>query len=307
MKLKYLITKRLKNWLIFVLVRFFFALLQNTPRALAFVVLTRISLLCFYVIPDARRKTIRHLARVFPEKSAREIYLMAYEVFRNLGRNGVDMFRLKKVVGKNPYKYVSIRGQAHLDAALAHGKGVIVITGHIGCWELMAGFISRIGYRVAVVGTPLYDPRLDQMLVENRTSVGLTNIVRDTGARQILKTLHAGQIVGILIDQDTKVDGEFVDFLGTPALTPVGPVTLALKTGARIVPMSIHIQPDNRHEIVIEPEIELQTEGERQQVRQVNTLKCSKAVEKMLLIEPTQWVWMHERWKTRPEKNDKFL
>lgn len=301
MNLKYLITKKFKNWLIYILVQFFFFLLQNMPRKLAFFLLTRISLFCFRVIPDARKKTIKHLSQVFgAEKNEAEILKMAWTVFRNLGRNAVDMFRLKKLLGKDPYRYVKVNGLDNLDEALSGNKGVIVITGHIGCWELMAGFISSIGYTVGVVGTPLYDPRLDRMLVENRTSVGLKNIVRDTGAREILKLLKTGNIVGILIDQDTKVDGEFVDFLGKPALTPVGPVTLALKTGAAIVPMAIHIQDDNTHLIEIEHAIELEHTGDKKQDRIVNTAKCSKAVERMLLKDPTQWVWMHERWKTKP-------
>ena len=306
MSRKHLVTKRLKNWLIYQLVAFFFRLLQTIPRRIAFGLLTRISRLCYRVIPDARNKTIRNLTDVFGhEKSSSEIREMARTVFDNLGRNAVDMFRIQKALLKNPNQYVTVQGLAHLDRALSHRKGVIVITGHIGCWELMAGFISMIGYPVAVVGTPLYDPRLDKMLIDNRKTVGLTYINRDLGARQILKTLRSGNIVGILIDQDTKVDGVFVDFLGKPALTPVGPVTLALKTGARIIPMSIHIQPDNTHLIEIEPEVELEQTGDREGDRLRNTEKCSKAVERMLLKDPTQWVWMHERWKTKPAKSDK--
>lgn len=303
--IKYFFTKRLKNWFIFVLVRSFFFALQTMPRRLAFGILTRIALLCFKVIPDARMKTVKNLTDIFGQKkSTAEIYEMARKVFRNLGRNAVDMFCLNKAVGKDPYRYVKVTGQEYIDQALAKGKGVIVITGHIGCWELMAGFISKIGYHVGVVGTPLYDPRLDKMLIDNRTSVGLVNINRDSGARQIIRLLRQGNMVGILIDQDTKVDGVFVDFLGKPAFTPVGPVVLARKTGASIVPMSIHIQPDNTHLVEIEPVIELEFTDDKTIDRQLNTEKCSQALERMLLKDPTQWVWMHERWKTKPKADN---
>ncbi|MBN1352941.1 lysophospholipid acyltransferase family protein [candidate division KSB1 bacterium] len=304
MDLKYLITKRFKNWIIYILVKGFFNLLRILPRSFCFFLLTRISLLCFYVIPDARKKTIRNLTRVFgSEKNAAEIWKMAKSVFRDLGRNAVDMFRLKQVVGKDPDRYVTCHGWENLDNALAKGKGVVVITGHLGCWELMAGYVSSKGYAVSVVGTPLYDPRLDKMLVDNRTSVGLKNIIRSTGAREILRTLRNGEIVGILIDQDTRVDGVFVDFLGKPAFTPVGPVVLALKTGAAIVPMAIHIDERNRHIIEMEPEIDLQTTDDKENDRLLITLKCSKAIEKLLLKNVTQWVWMHERWKTQPKES----
>ena len=303
MNLKALITKRFKNWFVYVLVKCFFKLLQTIPRTLSFFLLTRIAMICYYVIPDARKKTIRHLSLVFgKEKSEKQIKQMAKEVYRDLGRNAVDMFRLKKIVGANPDRYVTCHGLEHLDQALVKGKGVVVITGHLGCWELMAGYMAAKGYAASVVGTPLYDPRLDKMLVDNRTSVGLKNIIRSSGAREILRTLRKGEIVGILIDQDTKVDATFVDFLGMPTYTPIGPVVLALKTGAAIVPMAIHIEANNQHVIEIERAIELEKTGDVTKDREINTIKCSKAVEKFLLKNPTQWVWMHERWKTKPDQ-----
>lgn len=259
-------------------------------------------MLCYYVIADARDKTIRHLTLAFgKEKNAKQIKQMARDVFRNLGRNAVDMFRLKKIVGTDPDRYVTCHGLEHLDRALAKAKGVVVITGHLGCWELLAGYVAAKGYSSSVVGTPLYDPRLDKMLVDNRTSVKLKNIVRSSGVREILRTLRKGEIVGILIDQDTRVDGIFVDFLGIPAYTPVGPVVLAMRTGAAIVPMAIHIEKDNKHIIEVESGIELEISGDESKDRLINTIKCSNVIERFLLKNPTQWVWMHERWKRKPD------
>ncbi|MBN2089004.1 lysophospholipid acyltransferase family protein [candidate division KSB1 bacterium] len=300
--LKYLIKKKFKNWLIYIFVLSLFHFIRSLPRAFAMYLMEFLSTICFYLLAKERRLTIKNLSRVFGhEKSPAEILEMAKKVFKTLGRNGAEIFQLKKTLTPDPYRYISIIGLDNLERALAKGKGVIILTGHIGCWELLGGFFPMIGYEFAAVGTRLYDLRLDAILVKNRASVGMKVIERSTGARQIYKYLQAGGLVGILIDQDTRVDSVFVDFMGKPTYTPVGPVTFALRLGTPIVPAAIHLQPDNRHELEVYEEIEIEKTGDPEQDRIINTQKCSKAIEKMIFKDPIQWVWLHDRWKTRPE------
>lgn len=303
MNFKYLIKKKLKNWLIYILVLFLVHFIRALPRSVAMNLMQFIGKSCFYLLAKVRRLTIKNLTQVFGhEKSPAEIYRMAKKVFMTLGRNGADIFQLKKTLTPDPFRYVSVNGLENLDRTLAKGRGVIVVTGHIGCWEMLAGFLSKIGYNISAVGTRMYDPRLDAILVENRSSVGVKVIDRDTGARQIIKQLHSGGVVGILIDQDTRVDSVFIDFMGKSAYTPVGPVTLALKLGISLVPASIHLQPDDRHLVELYEEVNLEITGDREKDRIINTQRCSKIIEKMILKDPIQWVWMHDRWKTRPEQ-----
>ncbi len=300
--LKYLIRKKFKNWLIYILVVSLFHFIRALPRAVAMQLMQFLSEICFYLLAKERRLTIKNLSWVFGhEKSPDEIRQMAKKVFKTLGRNGAEIFQLNKILRPDPYRYITVKGLEHLERALAKGKGAIIVTGHIGCWELLGGFFPMIGYDFAAVGTRLYDLRLDAILVKNRASVGMKVIERSTGARQIYKYLQAGGLVGILIDQDTRVDSVFVDFMGKPTYTPVGPVTFALRLGTPIVPAAIHLQPDNRHEIEVYEEIEIEKTGDPEQDRIINTQKCSKAIEKMIFKDPIQWVWLHDRWKTQPE------
>ncbi len=294
--------KKIKNWLIVLLVKAGLRWIRSVSRLTAQKFMQSLSLLGFYLVPSERRKTIRHLTMVYGStRNPREIRRLAKSVFLMLGRNMADAFALARFHAGNIDRWVQAQGLEQLDAALSKGKGVIALTGHIGNWELMGAYLAMKGYTVNVVGAPIYDPRLDELVVRNRQSAGLKYIARGGATREIIRALQRNEVVGILIDQDTKhVAGVFVDFLGRPAYTPVGPVLLALKTGAAIVPMAIHSLKNGHHRIEIEPEIPLTVTGNRERDQIDNTQRCSEALERFIRKYPTQWVWMHERWKTKP-------
>ena len=293
--------KKIKNFLVFLLISGLFHIANLLPRGVTQKLMAGCGVIWYYLVKRDRNITQKNLTRVYGQaKSAAEIHRMARNVFWKLGCNVADMFCMCKLLRHNPYRYVTIHGKEHLDRALTAGKGVIALSGHIGAWELMAGFLKRIGYPVVVVGRHIFDPKLNRLVQKNRLNGGVTVLDRDKDARQMLQVLRQGGALGILIDQDTRVDGVFVDFMGIPAHTPVGAVALALKTGAAIVPMSIHMQPGLQHVLEIQPPIDLQTTGERDELYRINTQKCSEAIESMIQKDPAQWVWMHRRWKKQP-------
>lgn len=294
--------KRIKNWLIFQLVRSLIKLVRVLPRRMAIQSFERLGALAFRLIRKEREKTLRHLRLGFGEQQSEDaIYKLGQNTFRALGRNAAEALRLPQIKRDGLNQHIRFTGREHLDRALARGRGVLCITGHIGCWELMAMFIAS-HYPLAVVGAAIYDPRLDEILVREREQAGYRTFSRTaSGTRQILKWLRAGNVLGILIDQDTRVEGEFVDFFGQPAYTPAGPIVLAERTGAALVPLAIHMNEDFTHTVEIRSEIELQNSGDARADRHANLEKCSKAVEAFIRANPTQWVWMHERWKTRPQ------
>jgi len=296
------IRKRVKNWLIYILVKGGLFWIRSVQRTTATKFLQALSLVGFYFARAERRKAIKHLTMVYGnEKSQREIYAIAKAVFINLGRNMADAFRIPLYNAQNIDCFVKVAGLENLDHALHKGKGVLALTGHIGNWELMGGYLAMKGYPVNVVGAPIYDSRLDELVVNNRLQSGMKYIARGSEAREIMRALRRNEIVGLLIDQDTKhVEGVFVNFLGEKAFTPVGPVIVAMKTGAAVVPMAIHIQQDNTHLIEINEELELAFTKDESCNRIHNTQICSDAIEKFIRKYPTQWVWMHRRWKTRP-------
>jgi len=296
------IRKRIKNWLIYILVKGGLRWINSVPRATAIKFLRNLSLSGFYLVRAERQKTISHLTMVYGnEKNKSEIYELAKAVFLNLGRNMADAFRMPCYNSQNIDRYVQAMGLDKLDRALQKGKGVLALSGHVGNWELLGAYLAMKGYTVNVVGAPIYDPRLDDLVINNRLQSGMQYIARGSATREIMRALHRNEIVGLLIDQDTKhVEGVFVDFLGEKAYTPVGPVILAMKTEAAIVPMAIHIQKDNTHLVEIADELELVFTEDQVYNRIHNTQICSDAIEKFIREYPTQWVWMHRRWKTRP-------
>jgi KDO2-lipid IV(A) lauroyltransferase len=292
------VRKRLKNWLIYVLIKFFVNFLRSVSRAHALSVMRRLGWLGYYVAINERRKTIRHLTWVYgEEKSKAEIATMAKEVFINLGRNATDAIRLPIILRDGVDSIVEAQDLKHMDSALAKGKGVVVLVPHLGNWELLGSWLVLHGYPLNAVGAPVYDRRLNDMVVKARNSVGYKNIARGKATRDILRALRRGEMVAILMDQDTRVGGVFVDFFGRKAHTPVGPIVLAQKTGASIVPIFIHMRRNNSHVIECMEEIVLESSGDPESDTLVNAQKCNDIYEEVIRRYPTQWVWMHERWK----------
>jgi KDO2-lipid IV(A) lauroyltransferase len=230
--------------------------------------------------------------RAVPDTDIRRI---AEAAFTNLGRFAYDTARMRKATPQSIRRIVGVKGQEHLDRALARGKGVIALTGHIGNWELLGAYFSLMGYPVNVLATGLKDTRLNTMLVGIRRSVGLTVVERSSGLMAAFRCLRRGEILGMLIDQDTSVESVIVDFLGRPAKTAVGPVKLASRTGAAIVPVAMLMTDQRNYQIEVKEPIAIGGNGSSLE-RDVE--KCSKAVEEFIHRKPSQWVWMHKRWKS---------
>ena len=285
-------------WVVLCLILF----VRLISRPTAFLFFEYLGILVFHLARSEREKTIRHLTIAFgSEKNEEEIHNMARQVFTNLGKNGVEALRMSLVKRENLDRLVRVEGIEHLAKAQKKGKGTIFLTGHLGCWEFLTKLLPMYGFPLYPIGKPIYDPRLDRLVVKNREVSGSVNIARGNSTRKIIKALKENAVLGILIDQDTSVEGVFVDFFGKKAYTPIGAVALAYKTGAAIVPGVIQMLPDNTHRVLFREAIEIERTSDKKQDMINNTQKLSDFLEDMIRLEPTQWVWMHERWKTRPE------
>lgn len=295
------ITQKTKNLFIYWIVVYLILLVRLISRRNALRFFGKLGAVAFFLIRSEREKTIRHLKLAFGNsKSEAEIYKLARQVFIYLGMNGADGLRLPILNRDNINRLVSIEGIEILEKVLNLGKGAMLVTGHIGCWELLAATLSLKGYPLYVVGKPIYDPRLDKIIVRNREGAGSKYIARGDSITKILRALRNNAMIGFLIDQDTDVDGVFVDFFGKPAYTPVGPVALALKKQVPVVPMVIQLMENYKHKIFVGEPIELVRTGDRKKDLTINTQKLSSFLEERIRLYPSQWVWMHERWKTQP-------
>lgn len=293
--------KKIRDDLFYLLVVGFMRLLRLLPRRLAIALMRALGRLGFALARGPRQRTITHLAMVYgQEKNPTEIKNLARRVFIHFATAAADLVRMPVILKQDINQLATASGLEHLDRAFAEGRGLLMITCHFGNWEILGAWLARNGYRMSVVGTTLFDPRLDRILVETRNQAGYTNIARGKGTREIIRTLKKGEAVGMLIDQDTKADGVFVNFFGRPTYTPTGPAVLARRLDLPIIPIFAYLKDDFTYQIECLPPLELtKSDNEADDIR-VNTQKCSDTYEAMIRRFPEQWVWMHKRWKTRP-------
>lgn len=189
-----------------------------------------------------------------------------------------------------------------LDDALRAGRGAVVVTPHFGNWELFPAHLVQRGYRGAVVGRTPANPYFAKALRDMRARAGVETLDALGSPRAIVRVLHEGGIVGLLPDLDSKrAAGIFVNFLGRPAWTPTGPAHLAVMAGAPVVPAYMILEGD-RYRLTFEPAIWPDADASRREEIARLTHAWSERFEARIRAHPENWVWMHDRWATTPEK-----
>lgn len=291
------VRKKLKNDLIFLFLSTLIFLFRILPRKTAFLLAKFFAKLIFWLLPKERKKTIENLTLVFgKEKSEAEIKRLAQEVFVNLAISGVDALRLIKYQDKIA-QMVEVENEEIFDEAYRRGKGIMTLTGHVGCFELMGPYFNQKGYKTVVIGRELYDKRLDRILVENREKSGVQNIPNTASVKEIMKILKEGKVLGVLIDQNSnKVRNVKVDFFGKPVNAPVGPALIALKTGSPIIPMAIVRNSKSSYRIIVGQKLEAKEVEDIEKEAKRLTQECTLFLEQIIKQYPAQWVWMHNRW-----------
>lgn len=294
---------RLRRRLRFLVLRALVAPVSYLPRAAglaAFGWLGRVALAC---VPRARRDLVANTRLIYPEWSDAERARFAARVARALGRNLFDFVCLQRYSLERVAALVAIVGLERLDRARRSGVGVVCLSAHVGCWELIPMRMRAAGYPVAVVYRRLRDASLDRYVADRRRRLGVQTHERDAGARGILRSLRAGALVGILIDQHTRVDSVKVPFFGRPAWTPSGAVRLAWRTGAPVIPVIDAMNEDGTHALHFGDEIAVPPPGAdaspeaRARGLEEACAACNAALGSMILEHREQWVWFHRRWR----------
>lgn len=243
-----------------------------------------------------------HLSLAFPEKSVYEVENMVKQTFRMLGKNAGEILRASKITTLEELEAILVtHGYENFESASRKGRGVIFLTCHLGAFDLQVTNMALRGLNPNIIGTPLKDERLNDLLWKYRNQHGAVAIERGRETFRMIKVLKSGGSVALLIDQDTKVKSAFVDFFGKPAATPVGATILAIKTGAAIVPTYVFLAEDGLQHMYILPEVKLRLTGNEDEDVVHNTQMLTLIIEGWIRKHPDQWVWMHERWKTQPE------
>lgn len=265
--------------------------------------------LAFRLIKKERVKTIKNLTLIYGDTfSSEHIHNMAEEVFVNQALNFIDyVYTLHYVRLEQFSNIIEIKGEEHLRKAYDEKQGVICLMSHTGSWEFSAILPSLMGYETTALSRALPNPRIDKLIVKARTNRGMKNIGRGKAYPHLIEALAKKECLIIMIDQDTHTPGVFVDFFGKRAYTPVGAARLALDSKAPVIPMYMERLPNNKHRLNIMPRLPFVDTGDRENDLLENTKIYTKSIEDYVRLHPTQWVWMHERWKTTPHDVEVFL
>ena len=298
------LSKRLKRNAVWTVARFFDRLLNILPRSVAVALGGWIGLAAWAILRRDRYRINRHLEMIYKDKlTDYQRRLIGQSFFINSGKNLVDVVRFKRHFAAEIKPLVTVEGLEHFDRAYRAGHGLIGITGHLGNFELLAAYVASLGYNVGVIGRELDDPRLDQWLTANRAAAGLRNFPTTESPRHILVWLKEGKVLGVLIDTDSiRRRGVFVPAFGRLSYTAVGQTLLGIRTGAAFVPMACLREAGDRYRIITMPPVEYDRSLPEEELLVSVTAKCTKALEEIIERYPDQWIWLHNRWHTRPEQ-----
>jgi KDO2-lipid IV(A) lauroyltransferase len=249
-----------------------------------------------------RQVGMRNLELAFPETSGREHARILRGEFTSLGRQLAEVCKFPQYSIENIDEIVVYDGFENYERALARGKGVLFLTGHIGGWELSAFTHSLHGHPVHIVMRPMDNVYLDRLIRRYRTLHGNKTVDKDDSVRGLLAAMKQGETVGILMDTNmTPPQGVFVDFFGIPACTATGLARIALRTDAAVVPGFTLWDPGlGKYRLRFDPALELIRTDDNEADVVANTQLFTKVIEDYVRRYPGQWLWVHRRWKTRP-------
>jgi len=289
-----------RRYYIYYLLRVLFFMLRLVPRKTGLFLAGPLGGAAFKYLDKYRGIALSNLDKALGPDGQRNTNI-ARGVFRNLAMNGVEWFKTISISRKDLLSLVAeTEGLDRLEKALARGRGVVVVASHFGNWELMPIYLRAMGYKGAVVARRIYFDRYDKLICSLRNKFGPIVIYRDESPKKILRVLKDNGIMGILADQDIKdVESVFVDFFGMPAATPVAPVKLAFAAGSALMPWFMVRRPDGRYKLVIEEEIPLEKGPDREEDVRRYTQAWTNVLERYVRLYPDQWVWIHQRWKTK--------
>ena len=259
--------------------------------------------LLYLVTPGRRAVAYRNLSLALPETSdarRRQIVRGAYD---NLGRVLLTVARMPRLNSTNIREWIDYEGFPHYDSGIKKGRGVLFLTAHVGNWELSAVAHGLYGNPMHVMVRPLDNPLLDRLLESYRTRCGNRTIRKQEFGRGILRALRDNAPVGILLDQNISDEpGWFVDFFGVKASASPGFAKVAMRTGTTVLPaIAAWKARERRYVLKFYPPLEMISSGDEASDLIVNTQLCHSAIERMIRECPEQWLWMHRRWKIRPD------
>ena len=291
------------QWIGYAAGRSVFALLGILPLCAARAAGAALGRLFFLVSSRHRGIARRNLASALGDTlGPGERERVARACFAHLGRIVADATHFPEHLRRPTDEVAVYEGVEHLKAAAAQGKGVLVFSGHYGHWELIAFLQHRLGLPMTMVVSPLENPLYDRFIARLRGLGGNRILSKRRAARPILKALAHREAIAILIDQNVRGEGGlFIDFFGRAASSTPALATLALRSGAPIVPVFSWFLPDGRLQISYRPALEPRRHGSIDADVEDLMRRSTALLEEEIRRRPDHWLWMHDRWRTRPQ------
>ena len=275
------------------------ALLWLLPRRAAIRLAQFFALIAWAVLPSRRRIALRNLRIVFGDSiPLRKRRRIVRSCFLNLGRLIAEVSVLPKLVrmpGEQLFVYENLKA---VEESLSEGKGLIILTGHFGCWELSALAMAKAGYRLTAVARPLDNPFLDRWTTRRREMMGCTVISRKGSARRLASHLKQGGVVAILFDQTVhRKECVFAELAGSYVATSFLPAALVRMTGARVVFGAGIPLGDGRYKLIFSDPVDPVFADGYEEFVTLNTSRYNAVFEGFLRRYPEAWLWVHNRWK----------
>ena len=286
----------------FAVVWVFLHLMRLLPRRLARAVGAAIGALAYRLLGRLRRVGLRNLELAYPEMPPAQREAILCSEYRNLGLLLAEFCKMPGYTPESASRFIRYEGLENYQSARAKGKGVLVLTGHLGAWELSSFYHSLMGMPMGMVIRRLDNPLVDAFVNRIRCLHGNRVIHKDDFARGLIASMRAGETVGILMDTNmTPPQGVFVPFFGVQACTASGMARIAARTGAAVLPgFLLWEESERRYVLHFGPELPVVHTEDSEQDAIVNTATFTAAIEAYVRRYPGQWLWVHRRWKTRP-------
>ncbi|MBP1711374.1 MAG: lipid biosynthesis lauroyl acyltransferase [Deltaproteobacteria bacterium] len=259
------------------------------------------SRVAYYLLQKHKLIAVHNLTRSFPEKSLTENLQIVKDTYANFALTFIEFLQILYLNRDNLHHWVSVKGLEHYERACNEGKGVLLFTAHFGNWEMGNAALAILSKPPIFMARVLDSPFLEEITTFVRSRLGVGNIHKKNVLSSILSQLRKGEVLKLLIDQNAAArEGVFVNFFGRPACATTGIALMAMHTGAAVLPVFTTRMPDGRYLTEIGPKVETVNTGNRDQDVLQNTQNYNTIIENHVRQYPGQWLWLHQRWKTKP-------
>ncbi len=269
----------------------------SLPLKLTYRLAVFIAAIKCFISPRDRRAVANNLRIITKENNQKILNKYAYQVYGNFAKYLVDFFRFSKIDDEYIKKYIKLDNLDYVDTILKKGKGMIILTAHLGNWELGGVVMPKLGYSVNAIALNHKETSVNNFFLKQRSIGGAKFIPLGASVRKAFECLSRNEILAILADRDFSKSGLLVNFFGKKSIIPKGPAILSLKLGSPIVPCFMIREKDDTFRFLFGPAVMFSSSGNMDEDVTALTQTCIKTLEKYIVQYPNQWYMFKKFWE----------